>query len=90
MVAQTTADGLSCFILGRWDQSTQPQYSSDSGGTWAFSYANGDTDCGNPSRTWAPTFVSVTETVLPARARLIPAVTVLLEAGYLDAGHATL
>eukprot|EP00484_Ammonia_sp_Unknown_P001567 CAMPEP_0197021690 /NCGR_PEP_ID=MMETSP1384-20130603/2635_1 /TAXON_ID=29189 /ORGANISM="Ammonia sp." /LENGTH=313 /DNA_ID=CAMNT_0042449577 /DNA_START=17 /DNA_END=958 /DNA_ORIENTATION=- len=45
------------YILGRWDASVLPSWSSENGGTWSFAYRNGDTDCGNPARTWAPTFV---------------------------------
>jgi len=56
MVAQTGEAG-DCFILGRWDQTISPSYTSIGGGTWSFQYDNGDTDCGNPARTWAPTFI---------------------------------
>eukprot|EP00484_Ammonia_sp_Unknown_P017113 CAMPEP_0197026742 /NCGR_PEP_ID=MMETSP1384-20130603/6769_1 /TAXON_ID=29189 /ORGANISM="Ammonia sp." /LENGTH=266 /DNA_ID=CAMNT_0042455463 /DNA_START=90 /DNA_END=890 /DNA_ORIENTATION=+ len=55
MVSQSGEAG--CFILGRWDTDVEPEWSSASGGSFTFKYQNGDTDCGNPARTWAPTFV---------------------------------
>lgn len=58
MVAQTSrTDANACYVLGRWDQTITPTYSDLEGGTWTFRYDNGADDCGNPARTWAPTFV---------------------------------
>jgi len=64
MVAQTSRTYADeCHVLGRWDESIKPTYTElydangDDVGTWAFRYDNGDSDCGNPARTWAPTFV---------------------------------
>jgi len=56
MVSQFTADGAQCYVLGMWDQTLSPQYNSDNGGTWEFTYANGG-DCDGNIRTWTPTFV---------------------------------
>eukprot|EP01084_Bolivina_argentea_P169998 294608_1 len=49
-------DPNTCYVIGRWDQNIQPVYGSENGGRWIFEYANGANDCGNPARTWAPTF----------------------------------
>eukprot|EP01084_Bolivina_argentea_P275274 469419_1 len=57
MTKQTSPeDPNTCYVIGTWDQNIQPIYQSENGGRWIFEYANGDTDCGNPARTWAPTF----------------------------------
>lgn len=57
MVAQKSRTDNACYVLGRWDKSIAPTYSDLEGGTWTFRYDNGAEDCGNPARTWAPTFV---------------------------------
>ena len=45
-----------CYNLGRWDSSIQPTFDLNNGGMFTFEYANGDNDCGDPARTWVPTF----------------------------------
>merc|ERR1719203_209420 len=55
MVEQKNANG-DCWTLGKWDSSIQPTYSLANGGMFTFEFANGDNDCGDPARTWVPTF----------------------------------
>eukprot|EP01084_Bolivina_argentea_P155691 271319_1 len=58
MVKQTVpSDPNTCYIPGRWDKTKQPEYQNINDGAWTFVYDNGDNDCGNPARTWSPTFV---------------------------------
>jgi len=59
MVEQIVSNGGTedCYNLATWDASVTPSYSGNSGGQWVFNYPTGDTDCGNPARTWVPTFV---------------------------------
>ena len=49
-------DPSMCWVLGRYDSSIIPSYSTDSNESWTFEYMNGATDCGNPARTWMITF----------------------------------
>ena len=41
---------------GKWDETITPSFSSENNGKWEFTYDNGEDDCGNPQRTWVPTF----------------------------------
>eukprot|EP01084_Bolivina_argentea_P039674 73315_1 len=58
MTGQTQpSDPTACYIIGRWNSTIQPSYESMDGAMWKFRYNNGDTDCGNPARTWVPVFI---------------------------------
>ena len=41
MANQLSEDGDICYVLGRWDASISPDYSSENGGTFSFMYENG-------------------------------------------------
>ena len=41
MVIQKDLEYDFCYILGRWNATIQPQYSSNNGGEWKFIYDNG-------------------------------------------------
>ena len=57
MVSQEGTGGAAgqCFIIGRFEASFQPTVTDELGGSWSFSYPNGDDDCSN-TRTWNPVF----------------------------------
>lgn len=61
MVRQEYADqnvSNGCWPIGRWDPNIRPTLDTTLGNdAWTFIYNNGDDDCGNPRRTWIPTFI---------------------------------